>query len=42
MAVRLSIVLGTSAESWINQQTQYALRHAKRRRKRLQVMKLAA
>jgi len=42
MAVRLSIAFGTSAESWLNQQTQYDLWHAERRRKRLRVMKLAA
>ncbi len=28
MAVRLSIAFGTSAESWLNQQTQYDLWHA--------------
>ena len=28
MAVRLSLAFGTSAESWLNQQTQYALWHA--------------
>ena len=42
MAVRLSIAFGTSAESWLNQQTQYALWHAERRRKELRVRKLAA
>lgn len=42
MAVRLSIAFGTSAESWLNQQTQYDLWHAERRRKQLRVMKLAA
>lgn len=42
MAVRLSIAFGTSAESWLNQQTQYDLWHAERRRKDLRVMKLAA
>src|SRR5713226_10094971 len=40
MAVRLSIAFGTSAESWLNQQTQYDLWHAERRRKRLRVAKL--
>jgi addiction module HigA family antidote len=42
MAVRLSIAFGTSAESWLNQQTRYDLWHAERRRKQLRVMKLAA
>lgn len=42
MAVRLSIAFGTSAESWMNQQTQYDLWHAEQRRKQLKVMKLAA
>jgi len=42
MAVRLSIAFGTSAESWLNQQTQYDLWHAEQRRKDLHVMKLAA
>ena len=42
MAVRLSIAFDTSAESWINQQTQYDLWHAERRRKHLHVLKLAA
>ena len=42
MAVRLSIAFGTSAESWLNQQTQYDLCHAERRRKELRVRKLAA
>lgn len=41
MAVRLSIAFGTSAESWLNQQTQYDLWHAEQRRKPLQVTKLA-
>jgi transcriptional regulator with XRE-family HTH domain len=41
MAVRLSIAFGTSAESWLNQQTQYDLWHAEQRRKRLRVVKLA-
>ena len=31
MAVRLSMAFGTSAESWLNQQTQYDLWHAERR-----------
>ncbi len=42
MAVRLSIAFDTSAESWINQQTQYDLWHAERRRKQLRVRKPAA
>lgn len=42
MAVRLSIAFGTSAESWLNQQTQYDLWHAEQRRKKLRVVKLAA
>jgi addiction module HigA family antidote len=42
MAVRLSIAFGTSAESWLNQQTQYDLWHAEQRRKQLRVMRLAA
>ena len=42
MAVRLSIAFGTSAESWLNHQTQYDLWHAEQGRKRLRVMKLAA
>jgi addiction module HigA family antidote len=41
MAVRLSMVFGTSAESWLNQQTQYDLWHAEQRRKLLRVSKLA-
>jgi antitoxin HigA-1 len=42
MAVRLSIAFSTTAESWMNQQTQYDLWHAEQRRKRLRVMKLSA
>jgi addiction module HigA family antidote len=42
MAVRLSIAFGTSAESWLTQQTQYDLWLAEKRRKRLRVEKLAA
>jgi antitoxin HigA-1 len=42
MAVRLSIAFDTSAESWMNQQTQYDLWHAGQRRKQLRVVKLAA
>lgn len=42
MAVRLSIAFDTSAESWINQQTQYDLWHAEQGRKQLRVVRLAA
>jgi len=42
MAVRLSIAFDTTAESWMNQQTQYDLWHAEQQRKRLRVMKLSA
>lgn len=42
MAVRLSLAFGTSAESWMNQQTQYDLWHVERRRKQLHVAKLSA
>lgn len=42
MAVRLSIAFDTSAESWINQQTQYDLWHAEQGRKQLRVSRLAA
>jgi antitoxin HigA-1 len=35
MAVRLSISFSTSAESWLNQQAQVDLWHAKQSRKRL-------
>jgi addiction module HigA family antidote len=42
MAVRLSIAFGTSAESWLNLQTQYDLWHAEQKRKRLRVTRLAA
>ena len=38
MAVRLSIAFGTSAESWLTQQTQYDLWHAELRRKQLRVV----
>lgn len=41
MAVRLSMAFGTSAESWLNHQTQYDLWHAEQRRKQLRVSKLA-
>ena len=41
MAVRLSMAFGTSAESWLNQQTQYDLWHVEQRRKQFRVAKLA-
>ncbi len=42
MAVRLSIAFDTSAESWLNQQSQYELWHAEHLRGQLQVRKLVA
>lgn len=42
MAVRLSIAFETSAESWLNQQSQYELWHAEQHRGELQVKKLVA
>jgi len=42
MAVRLSIAFGASAESWLNQQTQYDLWLAEQNRKNLKVRKLTA
>lgn len=42
MAIRLSIAFDTSAESWLNQQSQYELWHAEQRRKALKVKKLVA
>lgn len=42
MAVRLSIAFGTSSESWMNQQIQYDLWHAEKRRKALRVTRIAA
>ena len=42
MAVRLSLALNTTAESWLNQQAQHDLWHAERKRKRLRVAKLSA
>ena len=42
MAVRLSIGFNTTAESWLNQQVQYDLWRAERRRKRLRVERLSA
>jgi antitoxin HigA-1 len=42
MAVRLSLAFGTTAESWMNQQVQYDLWHAERRRTKLHVVRLSA
>ena len=42
MAVRLSIAFDTSAESWLNQQTQFELWHAEQSRKQLRVTRLAS
>jgi addiction module HigA family antidote len=42
MAVRLSIAFDTTAESWLNQQTQFALWRAEQSRKQLRVTRLAA
>lgn len=42
MAVRLSIAFNTSAESWLNQQSQYDLWHAEQHRKKLRVKRLVA
>jgi addiction module HigA family antidote len=42
MAVRLTIAFDTTAESWLNQQTQFALWHAEQSRKQLRVTRLAA
>lgn len=40
MAVRLSLAFGTSSESWLNQQVQYDLWIAEKKRKNLKVKKL--
>ena len=40
MAIRLSIAFDTSAESWLNQQSQYELWHAEQHRNELRVKKL--
>jgi len=40
MAVRLSIAFDTSAESWMNQQSQYDLWQAEQHRSELQVTRL--
>jgi addiction module HigA family antidote len=42
MAVRLSIAFDTTAESWLNQQVQFDLWIAEKRRKSLKVSRLAA
>lgn len=42
MAVRLSMAFDTTAESWLNQQVQYDLWQAERKRKSLRVKSLAA
>lgn len=42
MAVRLSLAFGTSSESWLNQQIQYDLWEAEKKRKKLNVRKLSA
>ena len=42
MAIRLSIAFDTTAESWLNQQVQYDLWQAERRRSKLRVARLAA
>ena len=42
MAVRLSIALDTTAESWLSQQVQHDLWRAERKRKKLRVKRLAA
>jgi len=42
MAIRLSIAFDTSAESWLNQQTQYDLWQAEQHRDDLQVTRLSA
>ena len=40
MAIRLSIAFNTSAQSWLNQQSQYELWHVEQHRKKLRVKKL--
>ncbi|HBA40496.1 MAG: addiction module antidote protein, HigA family [Deltaproteobacteria bacterium RIFCSPLOWO2_02_56_12] len=42
MAVRLSMAFDTTAESWLNQQVQYDLWQAERRRSKLRVARLSA
>lgn len=40
MAIRLSLAFGTSAESWLNQQSQYDLWEARRQQKDYKVERL--
>ncbi|HRQ40371.1 MAG TPA: HigA family addiction module antitoxin [Chloroflexota bacterium] len=40
MAIRLSIAFDTSAESWLNQQTQYDLWHARQNQQSFRVERL--
>ncbi len=42
MAIRLSIAFDTSAESWLNQQSQYDLWQAEQHRDELKVIRLSA
>jgi len=42
MAVRLSLAFDTSSKSWLNQQSQYDLWEAEKKRKQLNVKKLSA
>ena len=42
MAIRLSIAFDTSAESWLNQQSQFDLWHAEQHRSDLHVKRLSA
>jgi len=42
MAVRLSIAFDTTAENWLNQQSQYNLWQAEQRRSKLRVGRLSA
>jgi antitoxin HigA-1 len=42
MAIRLSLAFNTTSDSWLNQQLQYDLWHAERKRKNLRVRKLVA
>lgn len=42
MAVRLSLAFDTSSESWLNQQSQFDLWLAEKKRKRLKVKRLSA
>ncbi len=42
MAVRLSIAFATTPESWLNQQLQYDLWQAERKRKKMRVKRLSA